>query len=251
MADVARSMGPAIESHGLSKHFGPVQALQNIDLVVPRGMTFGLLGPNGAGKTTSIRLWLGLTKPTSGTAHVLGHEIPPRAVLPRIGYMPQDLAIYMDLTVAENLALFGRLVGLDEATIERRTDAVLKFMDISERRGELVATLSGGMRRRTSLAATLLHNPDLLLLDEPTVGLDPELRASFWSFFRRLTERGKTVLITTHYMEEAAKCDSVGLLHRGRLLVCDAPAAVKDRTQTENLDDAFLALIRGREGRPT
>lgn len=247
MADVAAPDGPAIECHDLSKSFGPVDALRNMTLVVPRGLIFGLLGPNGAGKTTSIRLWLGLAKPTSGSARVLGQEIPPRSALPRIGYMPQDLAIYLDLTVGENLALFGRLVGLDESMIDRRTDAVLKFMDIADRRDDLASTLSGGMRRRTSLAATLLHNPDLLLLDEPTVGVDPELRASFWSFFNRLTQRGKTVLITTHYMEEAARCDRVGLLHRGQLLICDAPPAIKERTQTANLDDAFLALVRSPE----
>ena len=244
MADVPATVGPAIETRDLSKRFGQVEALQRLTLVVPSGVTFGLLGPNGAGKTTSIRLWLGLTAPSSGSARVLGEEIPPRSVLPRIGYMPQDPAIYTDLTAGENLSLFGRLVGLEESTIRRRTDAVLKFMDIAERRDDLVSTLSGGMKRRTSLAAALLHNPDLLLLDEPTVGVDPELRASFWSYFHRLTERGKTILITTHYMEEASRCDLVALLHRGRMLACDAPTAIKERTGSANLDDAFLSLVR-------
>jgi len=238
--------GSAIACRGLSKSFGKIEALHDLTLTVPSGVTFGLLGPNGAGKTTSLRLWLGLTAPTAGKAKVLGESIPPRAVLPRIGYMPQDLAIYLDLTVEENLACFGRLVGMDENAIDRRTAEVLKLVDIAERREDMASTLSGGMRRRTSLAAALLHDPDLLLLDEPTVGVDPELRAAFWTFFRELTGRGKTVVITTHYMEEAAKCDLVGLLHQGRLLARDTPVAVKEKTGAPNLDDAFLTLVRGR-----
>ncbi|MEK6988195.1 MAG: ABC transporter ATP-binding protein [Candidatus Thermoplasmatota archaeon] len=235
---------PAIVCKDLSKSFGSVEALRELTLLVPRGVTFGLLGPNGAGKTTSIRLWLGLTPPSGGTAYVLGKKIPPRDMLPGIGYMPQDLAVYTDLTVEENLALFGRLVGMEEDAIDRRTDEVLKLVDIAERRHELVAHLSGGMKRRTSLAAALLHDPDLLLLDEPTVGVDPELRAAFWDFFQELTKRGKTVVITTHYMEEAARCDLVALLHRGRLLAHGDPDAVKARTAADNLDDAFLTLVR-------
>ncbi len=239
---------PAIVCKGLSKRFGEIEALRELTLLVPRGTTFGLLGPNGAGKTTSIRLWLGLTAPSSGTAFVLGRRIPPREVLPRVGYMPQDVAVYGDLTVDENLALFGRLVGMGAEAIENRTDAVLALVDIAARRHDLVSTLSGGMRRRASLAAALLHDPDLLLLDEPTVGVDPELRAAFWTYFHELTRRGKTVVITTHYMEEAARCDRVALLHQGRLIAEGPPSSIKERTHTGNLDDAFLALVRsGRE----
>jgi len=242
---VPREGGPAVTCEGLVKRFGEVEALAGVSLDVPSGITFGLLGPNGAGKTTLLRVWLGLTAPTSGTGEVLSVPIPPRSVLPRIGYMPQELAVYLDLTVEENLALFGRLVGMEDDAIDARTDEVLGLVDLAGRRKSLVSTLSGGMRRRTSLAATLLHDPDLLLLDEPTVGVDPELRASFWTYFNALTARGKTVLITTHYMEEASRCDMVALVHRGRLLARDAPAAIKERTGSANLDDAFLALVRG------
>ncbi len=234
----------AVACRSLAKRFGAVEALRGVSLEVPKGVTFGLLGPNGAGKTTLLRIWLGLTKADAGTGAVLGEPIPPRRALPRIGYMPQDLAVYADLTVGENLALFGRLVGMDEDAIAQRTGEVLRLVDIADRRDSLVSTLSGGMKRRTSLAAALLHDPDLLLLDEPTVGVDPELRASFWSYFGDLTKRGKTVVITTHYMEEASRCDLVVLIHLGRVLVRDAPAAVKARTGTTNLDDAFLALVR-------
>ena len=248
MAIVDAPRVPAIACRGLAKRFGPIEALRGLSLLVPRGITFGLLGPNGAGKTTCIRLWLGLTRPTAGEASVLGHPLPPRAALPRIGYMPQDLAVYPDLTVEENLALFGRLVGMDEAAVDRRTGEVLRLVDIAERRGDLAGHLSGGMKRRMSLAAALLHDPDLLLLDEPTVGVDPELRAAFWRYFGVLAGRGKTVLITTHYMEEAARCDRVALLHQGRLLAHGPPREIKARTAAENLDDAFLALVRGSKG---
>ena len=234
----------AFRTRGLTKRFGSIEALRDLSIEVPRGVTFGLLGPNGAGKTTLLRLLLGLTRPTRGSASVLGKPLPPGAVLPRIGYMPQDLAIYADLTVEENLALFGRLVGMADDRIASRTAEVLALVELAGRRGELVSKFSGGMRRRTSLAAALLHDPDLLLLDEPTVGVDPELRATFWTYFGDLTAKGKTVVITTHYMEEAARCDLVALLHHGRLLARDAPAAVKAATATTNLEDAFLALVR-------
>ena len=158
--------------------------------------------------------------------------------------MPQDLAVYLDLTVGENLALFGRLVGMEQDAIETRTSEVLELVELSGRVESLVSTLSGGMRRRTSLAMALLHDPDLLLLDEPTVGVDPELRASFWSYFRELTKRGKTVVITTHYMEEASRCDLVALMDVGRVVARGAPASIKERTGADNLDDAFLALVR-------
>ncbi len=236
--------GTAVACREVVKRFGYIEALRGVSLEIPRGVTFGLLGPNGAGKTTVLRIWLGLTRPSSGTANVLGEGTPPRSVLPKIGYMPQDLAVYLDMTVGENLALFGRLVGMEEDAIESRTGEVLELVELEGRRDSLASTLSGGMRRRTSLAMALLHDPDLLLLDEPTVGVDPELRAMFWSYFGELTKRGKTVVITTHYMEEASRCDLVALLHQGRVLARDSPSAVKARTGAANLDDAFLALVR-------
>lgn len=243
-----RRPAQAIVCRDLAKRFDEVEALRGVSLEVPWGVTFGLLGPNGAGKTTLLRVWLGLTRPDAGTAKILGEPIPPNRSLPRIGYLPQDVAVYGDLTVEENLALFGRLAGMDPERIDRRTDEVLRLVDIAERRESLVSTLSGGMRRRASLAAALLHDPDLLLLDEPTVGVDPELRASFWTFFRDLTAKGKTVLITTHYLDEATRCDLVALVHRGVLLAREAPEDLKERTATENLEDAFLALVRDSSG---
>lgn len=235
---------PAILSKDLSKRFGEVEALRRLTLLVPRGVTFGLLGPDGAGKTTALRLWLGLTEPTEGTAFVLGRRIPPRDVVPRIGYMPQDAAVYPDLTVDENLALSGRLVGMDAEAIEDRTEEVLELLDLASGQHDLVSSLSGGLRRRTSLAVALLHDPDLLLLDEPAVGIDSQFHAALWNHFRGVKARGKTVVITTRFMEEAAHCDRVALLHRGHLLACGSPAAIQERTCTTNLDDAFSALAR-------
>lgn len=242
---------PAVVCKGLSKTFGEIDALCGLTLLIPRGQVFGLLGPDGAGKTTSVRLWLGLTPPTAGSAFVLGRRIPPREVLPRIGYVPQDPAIYPDLTVDENLALFGRLMGMGAEAIEDRTEDVLELVDIASRRHDLVSRLSGAIRQRTSLAAALLHDPDLLLLDEPLLGVDPELRTPLWHYLADLARRGKTVILATRHMEEAVHCDRVALLYRGQLLTCGTPSAIRERTRTANLDEAFLALLRAaREAAP-
>ncbi|HYA54834.1 MAG TPA: ABC transporter ATP-binding protein [Thermoplasmata archaeon] len=235
---------PAISVRGLVKSFGEVTALHRVTLDVPSGQILGLLGPNGAGKTTLIRILLGLTRPTSGEALLLGKRAGSREVLPRVGYMPQDLAVYLDLSVEENVALFGRLYGVRGARLRAREAEVLGLVHLSERRHSLVSVLSGGMRRRVSLAAALLADPDLLLLDEPTVGVDPELRSEFWEFFHRLTQSGKTVVLTTHYMEEANRADSVVFLNAGRVLATGAPNELKARTGTNNLEDAFLRLVR-------
>ena len=235
---------PAISVRGLVKTFGGVTALHGITLEVPPGQVLGLLGPNGAGKTTLIRILLGLTRPTSGEARLLGEAAGSREVLTRVGYMPQDLAVYLDLTVEENVALFGRLYGVTGGRLRAREAEVLSLVQLSERRRSLVSELSGGMRRRVSLAAALLADPDLLLLDEPTVGVDPELRFEFWEFFHRLTRGGKTVVLTTHYLEEANRADSVVFLNAGRVLATGAPDELKARTGATNLEDAFLRLVR-------
>lgn len=234
----------ALSCHGLTKRFGTIAALDRLDLEVPRGMLLGLLGPNGAGKTTLIRILLGLTRATEGSAVVLGQTVPSERVLPKIGYMPQNLAVYTDLRVRQNLELFGRLYGLPADRLRRRAAAVLDLVRLADRRDSRVSELSGGMQRRVSLAAALLADPDLLLLDEPTVGVDPELRAEFWSHFRALTSEGRTIVMTTHYMEEATGCDRVALLHAGQLLAYDPPATVKAQARSPTLDGAFLELVR-------
>ena len=235
----------------VTKRFGTVTALDRLNLEVPRGVLLGLLGPNGAGKTTLIRILLGLTTLTDGHATVLGAKVPSKSVLPRIGYMPQNLAVYSDLTVEENIELFGRLFGIVGDRLRRRTSEILDLVRLADRRHSLLMELSGGMQRRVSFAAALVSDPDLLLLDEPTVGVDPELRSDFWRYFHRLTEAGRTVVLTTHYLEEANRADRVVFLHAGSVLAMGSPAEIKARTGTSNLEDAFLEMVRERrrEGR--
>jgi ABC-2 type transport system ATP-binding protein len=246
---VVTGSGPAVSTHDLTKRFGSVTALNRFTVEVPRGVTLGLLGPNGAGKTTLLRILLGLTAPSEGHAEVLGESVPSRSVLDRIGYMPQELATYTDLSVEENLELFGRLYGLRGAPLRSRIAVVLELVKLADRRRSVVVELSGGMRRRVSFAAALLADPELLLLDEPTVGVDPQLRADFWSYFRRLNEAGKTIVMTTHYMEEATHCDLVALVYGGELLARGSPASIRATSGASTMEDAFLALVRAKNSR--
>ena len=233
---------PSIEIVNLTKRFGDLVAVDRLDLAIEEGEVYGLLGPNGAGKTTVIRILVGLAKPTEGKLKVMGRPAGDRGLAERIGYMPQELALYEALTVEENLDLYGGLFGMGEKTLEDRKVEVLRFVALEERRRDLVHTLSGGMRHRVSLAIALLHEPDILFLDEPTVGVDPELRASFWENFGRLKASGKTVVITTHYMDEAKHCDRIGLMHRGRLVAEGRPTDVVERAGATDLEGAFLKL---------
>lgn len=232
----------AIRIQGLTKRFGDLVAVDMLDLEIEQGEVYGLLGPNGAGKTTVIRVLVGLATPTEGTIEVLGRPAGDRDLARHIGYMPQELAVYEALTVEENLDLYGRLFDLADNELEARKVEVLDFVALLERRHDLVHTLSGGMRHRVSLALSLLHEPDILFLDEPTVGVDPELRASFWDNFGKLKESGKTVVITTHYMDEAKHCDRIGLMHRGRMVAEGIPAEVVERAEAADLEEAFLKL---------
>jgi ABC-2 type transport system ATP-binding protein len=232
----------AITVRGLVKEFDGLRAVDNLDLTIERGEVYGLLGPNGAGKTTVIRILVGLIKPTSGDARVLDRPAGEKELAKRTGYMPQEIALYDTLTVEENLDLFANLYEMERGRIEQRKLEVLRFVALEDRRDSIVYQLSGGMRHRASLAVALLHEPELLFLDEPTVGVDPELRAGFWENFGRLKTSGKTVIITTHYMDEARHCDRVGLMHRGRLVAEGPPEEVVARAGARDLEEAFLKL---------
>ena len=234
----------AIETSKLVKRFGKFTAVDNLDLRIEEGSTYGLLGPNGSGKTTTIKIVCGLLEATSGTVKVLGETIPSRKVLDKIGYMPQDVAIYVDNTVHENLELFGNLYGMPSDMFRKREEEMLKFVDLADWKNALASTLSGGMRHRLSLACALLHEPKLLILDEPTVGVDPELRATFWEYFDTLGKKGTTVIITTHYMDEASRCQKVGLLRQGRLIAEGNPEELMKTYQKRSLEDVFLELAR-------
>jgi ABC-2 type transport system ATP-binding protein len=231
-----------VEVQGLVKEFDGIRAVDGLDLGIRKGEVYGLLGPNGAGKTTVIRILIGLSRATSGKARVLDSPAGDKALAARVGYMPQELSLYEMLTVDENLDLFAELYEMSKDRIAQRKAQVLEFVALGERRGSLVYTLSGGMRHRVSLAVALLHEPELLLLDEPTVGVDPELRAGFWDNFGTLKNAGKTVVITTHYMDEARHCDRIGLMHRGRLVAEGPPEDVVRRAGARDLEEAFLKL---------
>src|SRR5579884_155560 len=231
---------PPIALDGVSKVFGAVRALDGITLRVEAGETFGLIGPNGSGKTTLIRLLLGLGRPTSGTVRVLGAAMPDRRVARTIGYMTQASALYGELSVRENLAFFGALYGLSGRRLRERSDETLALVELADRAAAPVGTLSGGMRQRVSLACALIHRPRLLFLDEPTVGIDPELRLAFWDYFGRLNEQGVTIIVSTHHLDEAARCHRLAMLRFGKLLAVDAPDALRRESGEADFDKAFL-----------
>ncbi len=237
-------MKHVVVTRDLVKEFGTLRAVDNLNLKIPKGVTYGFIGPNGSGKTTTIKIAIGLLKATSGDAFVLGNRIPDPSIYPRIGYMPQEIALYQDITVGQTIRFFGEIYGLDRALVQKREEELLSFVDLAEKRDTIVSSLSGGMRHRLSLAVSLVHEPELLFLDEPTVGVDPELRASFWEYFGNLTKNGVTVLITTHYMDEASKCDMVGMIRKGTLVAEGTPDELKKETGRESLEDAFLWYLR-------
>ena len=232
----------------MTKKFGKFTAVSSLDLTVDEGECYGLIGPNGSGKTTTIKILCGLIRATSGTAEVLGEKIPCRSVLRDIGYMPQETAVYLDNTVHENLFLFGEIHGMSKERIMEREAELLEFVDLSGWRNSLASTLSGGMKHRLSLACTLIHEPRFLFLDEPTVGVDPELRETFWNYFEEMGKNGITVVITTHYMDEANHCSKVGLIRQGKIIAEGKPDAFKKKTGTESLEDAYLILAGRNNG---
>ncbi len=228
---------PAVEVKDLHKSFGTVRALQGLSLNVPSGITYGLLGPNGAGKTTLIRAMIGLVYADSGTVRLLGVLMPNKAVLAQVGYMTQAAALYEELSVRQNVAFFAAMTGVhDSAAI----DAAIALVDLSARAKSQISTLSGGMKQRASLACALAHRPRLLFLDEPTVGVDPQLRAQFWAHFRHLNAMGVTIVVSSHVMDEAARCDRLGFLRNGQLLAEGNAAELRARAGTDTLEDAFL-----------
>jgi len=221
----------AIEVLGISKRFGALLAVDNVSFTVKTGEIFGLLGPNGAGKSTLIRMLTTLVPPTSGTAVVAGYDIiqDPDAVRIRIGVIPQNLTSDPELTCAENLGIHARLYGITGARRRERTRELLEAVGLLDRADALASTLSGGMRRRLEIARGLVHDPQILFLDEPTTGLDPASRISVWEMITHLRARqGRTLLLTTHYMDEADRlCDRVAIVDRGRIVALDTPVALK------------------------
>lgn len=223
----------SIEIRGLSKTFGRVEALKGVSLDIPKGRITGLLGPNGAGKTTLIKAMAGSVRPSSGSISVFSHDpVKERKELRRkIGYMPQNPSVYEDLSARENITFFAELHGLNDPG--SKTENILEFTGLTDRAEDPVHTFSGGMKKRVSLACALVHDPELIFLDEPTAAIDPVLRRKFWEMFRHLADTGKTVIISTHLMDEALHCDMLTLLSDGQVLLYDPPQTILGKGCTE------------------
>jgi lipooligosaccharide transport system ATP-binding protein len=229
LPELTDSTPQAIEIRGLRKFYDDHAVVDGINLTVPHGEFFGLLGPNGAGKTTTLRMLLGLTPIDAGTVNVLGRPMPAckREISSRLGVVPQFDTLDPDFTVEENLLTYASYFGLNRAALGHRVDALLEQANLENRRRSRISALSGGMKRRLTLARSLINEPELVILDEPTTGLDPQARHHLWRQLRALRERGVTLVLTTHYMEEAEElCDRVAIIDAGRIIACASPAAL-------------------------
>ncbi len=247
---VSESPGTAVSLNEVSFNYNGLKAIDALSLEIERGVSFGLLGPNGAGKTTLIRLITGLLRPKSGSMRVLGNT-PSRQMAHLIGYMPQLHSLYAELSVWQNVDFFARIYGLNDSRERaQRVEEVIRLIDLWPRRKDSVLKLSGGMKQRVSLACAIVHGPSLLVLDEPTVGLDPEHRVTFWDYFAGLIRQGKTLIISSHTMDDAAHCDRLAFMRQGKVIAQGSPAELRQATgQPEaTLEDAFLHCIRRGKG---
>jgi ABC-2 type transport system ATP-binding protein len=233
--------GAVIDVRDLVVRRGRVHAIRGISFETRPGEVTGLLGPSGCGKSTLMRAVVGVQVVESGVVEVLGLPAGDRQLRDRVGYVTQAPSVYDDLTVAENLVFFGRVLGVPRSEVDRCVEAV----DLGARRDQVVSRLSGGERSRASLAVALLGSPELLVLDEPTVGLDPVLRRDLWAMFHRLADAGTAVLVSSHVMDEAERCDRLLLMRDGELIAQDTPQALLDRTRTTDVEHAFLTIVEG------
>jgi ABC-2 type transport system ATP-binding protein len=243
-------MNPIIKLENVSKSFGSFKALENLTLTINQGEIFGLIGPNGSGKTTTISIILGILAADHGAKiEIEGLKVPQniKKLYADIGYMPQDISMYMDLSIKQNLEFFANISELPKKIHKERIEEVLKLVELWEFQDRVLSKCSGGMQRRCSLACALLHYPKILILDEPTVGIDPELRITFWEYFRKLSkEKGTTILITTHYLAESKKCDTVAFINKN-IKIIGPPRAlqkhVQDLTQSQTVPDMEETFI--------
>ena len=228
----------------LTKVFGRFTAVDRLSFSIRRGEIFGFLGPNGAGKSTTIRMLCGLLSSSSGTARVNGHDInrAPESVRQNIGYMSQKFSLYKDLTVSENIAFFGGIYGLKGDRLRNRTDVITAMAGLTGLGNHITGTLSGALQQRLALGCAVLHEPPILFLDEPTSGVDPVSRRTFWDLIHEMAANGITVLITTHFMDEAEFCGRIGFINVGHLIALDTPTGIKNQTSTSTLEEAFIRL---------
>ena len=240
----------AVGTVALRKVFGSLVAVDSLDLTIERGMVFGLLGSNGCGKTTTIRMLCGLLTPTTGKASVIGLDVATQGetIRRRIGYMCQKFGLYDDLSVRENLLFYASIYGLRREELKRRTEELLVELRLTQRVNQLVGTLSGGWKQRVALACATAHRPELVFLDEPTAGVDPAARRLFWELIYQLAESGTTIVVTTHYMDEAARCQRLGFMSKGRLIANGTQEEILRQFAQPSVEDVFVELQRRDEG---
>ena len=254
--DTPNSGSPAVHIENLVKRFGDFVAVDNVSIDVARGEIFGFLGPNGAGKSTTIRILCGLLAPTSGRATVGGYDVATQSELVRenIGYMSQKFSLYDDLKVEENIEFFGGVYGVSPETLPERRDYVLKMANLEDKRQSQTRDLPGGLKQRLALGCAILHQPPILFLDEPTSGVDPVARRSFWELIYQLSKAGHTIFVTTHYMDEAEYCHRIALMYSGRVIALGSPADLKQRFGERHLlmlqTPDLLGAMRALQGHP-
>jgi ABC-2 type transport system ATP-binding protein len=244
-------MPPIIETRGLTRRFGALTAVDHVDLTVAQGEIFGLVGPDGAGKTTTLRMLCGLMDPSEGSATVAGHDVvkDAQAVKDQIGYMAQRFGLYQDLTVEENMVFYADLFGIAGADRSQLTHTLLQMTRMEPFRTRQAGKLSGGMKQKLALMCTLLHRPQILFLDEPTNGVDPVSRRDFWAILYQLLKDGITIFMATAYLDEAERCNRVGLMYNGRLIRCETPEAAKREAGAQTMEGAFIEMIRREEAK--
>ncbi len=231
--------------NNLTKEFGDKRVVDHLTFSVPSGKIFGFLGPNGSGKSTTIRMICGILSPTSGEGTVLGYDIKKESESIRlgIGYMSQKFSLYQDLTVEENLLFYGKIYGVDGERLTHRIQEIQSFLQLEKRLNDIVDTLSGGWKQRVALGCALLHKPKLLILDEPTAGVDPVSRKVFWDILKGLAADGISILITTHYMDEAELCDLIAIIYQGNLISFGTPEEIRIKHNEKNIEDSFISIV--------
>ncbi|PHN03207.1 ABC transporter ATP-binding protein [Flavilitoribacter nigricans] len=236
-----------IQADQLTKKFGSFTAVNAISFSVKKGEIFGFLGANGAGKTTAMRMLTGLSQPTAGQASVAGYDVrtQPEQIKRHIGYMSQKFSLYEDLTVGENIWFFGNIYGLSRSVIKSKTEQLLQELQIGSVKKQLVASLPLGWKQRLAFALASFHNPEIVFLDEPTGGVDPITRREFWEMIYAAADRGTTIFVTTHYMDEAEYCDRVSIMVDGNIAALDTPSGLKDSFEARSMDEVFVKLARG------
>jgi ABC-2 type transport system ATP-binding protein len=239
-------MDYAISINKLTKRFGSFTAVNGISFDIPKGKIFGFLGPNGSGKSTTIRMICGVLRPTEGSGKVLGYDLvkDTERIKHNIGYMSQKFSLYEDLTVEENLDFYGNIYMMPKEQLQERKRQLIEMANLKGKEKSLAGTLSGGWKQRLALGCSLIHNPSLLILDEPTAGVDPVSRREFWNSITQLVAGGITVLVTTHYMDEASICDIIGFIYNGDLITIDTPQELYRKHGTQNLEDIFIHYVK-------